>query len=68
MRRPSTICCRWAAHKGLENTKVGTITGLTWDRSKEALQVEFKPEPLAEIRIGETFWLLPEDSSPPRGR
>jgi hypothetical protein len=51
-----------------DNTKVGTVTGLTWDRSKGALQVEFKPEPLGEIRIGETVWLSLEDPSPPRGR
>lgn len=37
--------------------KVGTITHLLWDRTKENLEVEFDPEPKVRIAIGDHVWL-----------
>lgn len=49
-------------------SKVGTVTGLTWDRTKESLEVEFDPEPFevdtngrpvrtVRIVIGDDVWI-----------
>jgi hypothetical protein len=49
-------------------TKVGTVTGLTWDRNKESLEVEFDPDEIetdpqgrpirpVRIRIGQDLWI-----------
>ncbi len=48
--------------------RIGTVTGLTWDRSKENLEVEFDPEPfevdpqgrptrLVRISVGQDAWI-----------
>jgi len=48
--------------------RIGTVTGLTWDRSKESLQVEFDPEPFEldargqpvapnRVVVGDTVWI-----------
>ena len=48
--------------------KIGKISGLTWDRSKESLEIEFDPEPYElddrghpinsnRVVVGETVWI-----------
>jgi hypothetical protein len=48
--------------------RIGTVTGLTWDRSKENLEVEFDPEPFeidpqgrptrrVRISVGQDVWI-----------
>ncbi len=37
--------------------KIGTISGLTWDRDKGSLQVEFDPEPFQRVGVGEIAWI-----------
>jgi hypothetical protein len=39
------------------DTKIGTITNLRWDRTKDSLEVEFDPEPFQRILIGEAVWI-----------
>ena len=49
-------------------TKIGSVTGLIWDRTKESLEVEFHPEPfeadasgrpirVLRIAIGDDVWI-----------
>jgi len=45
-------------------TKVGTITGITWDRVRGSLAVEFDPEPMQRIAVGDSVWLA-LDGEPP---
>ena len=45
-------------------TRVGTITGITWDRVRGSLTVEFDPEPMQRIAVGDTVWLA-LDGEPP---
>lgn len=51
-----------------EDIRVGTVTSLRWDRSKESLEVEFDPEPFevdsqgrnvrpSRIAVGQTAWI-----------
>jgi len=47
-------------------TRVGTVTGLIWDRSKGALTVEFDPEPLQRITVGEVVWIALDGSATPK--
>ena len=49
-----------------EDTKVGTVTGLTWDRAKGSLQVEFDPEPFQRITVGEVVWISLESPNAPK--
>jgi hypothetical protein len=50
------------------SVRVGTVTGLTWDRNKESLEVEFDPEPFeidsqgrptrrVRISVGQEVWI-----------
>ncbi len=69
-----------AVHRG--NEKIGTITGLTWDRSRESLEVEFDPlsperdpagvlKPPRRIAIGDEIWIElghPPEAAPALGR
>ena len=45
-------------------TKIGTITGITWDRVRGSLTVEFDPEPMQRIAVGDSVWLA-LDGQPP---
>lgn len=36
---------------------VGSITHVEWDRTKESLEVEFDPAPLARVAVGQTVWI-----------
>ena len=45
-------------------TKVGTITAVNWDRVRGSLTVEFDPEPMQRIAVGDTVWLA-LDGKPP---
>lgn len=66
-------------HGGLENirphvslgdpvfrgeSRIGTITGVTWDRVRGSLTVEFDPEPMQRIAVGDEVWLA-LDGEPP---
>jgi hypothetical protein len=44
--------------------RVGRVTHLTLDRSKESLDVEFDPEPKIRIGIGDLVWIRPESDGP----
>ena len=46
--------------------KVGHVTALQWDKLKEALDVEFNPEPFVRISVGDTVWVVIDVSEPPR--
>lgn len=38
-------------------TLVGSVSGVTWDRARGALTVEFDPEPDLRIAIGDIAWV-----------
>jgi hypothetical protein len=38
-------------------TKVGRITGIHWDRARSSLEIEFDPEPLQRVSVGEVVWI-----------
>jgi hypothetical protein len=40
-----------------EDTRIGRISQVTWDRTKESLEVEIDPEPFIRISVGETVWI-----------
>lgn len=40
-----------------EDQKVGKVTSLLWDRTKESLEVEFDPEPFVRVTVGEPVWI-----------
>jgi len=44
-----------AVYRGDE--KVGTITGLRWNRGVGGLDVEFDPDPKTRIEVGDTVWM-----------
>ena len=46
--------------------KIGSVTNLLWSRTQDGLTVEFDPEPLVRITVGDPVWLYlnPPDSSP----
>ena len=50
-------------HRG--DKQIGKVTGLVWDRVRGSLTVEFDPEPLERIAVGDTIWIK-LDSSPPK--
>jgi hypothetical protein len=37
--------------------RVGTVTGLVWNRANGSLGVEFDPAPLKTIVLGDTVWV-----------
>lgn len=37
--------------------QVGKITGLRWSQPHESLEVEFDPEPLERIAVGDLVWI-----------
>lgn len=43
--------------------RVGTVTGLTWSAAHGSLEVEFDPEPLTRIAVGEVVWIRLGDGS-----
>lgn len=42
---------------GETTTRVGTITRAVWDRVSGGLTVEFDPEPLRRIAVGDEVWV-----------
>lgn len=39
-------------------TRVGRVSHVVWDRTKESLEVEFDPDPLAgRISVGDSVWV-----------
>jgi hypothetical protein len=42
---------------GEKMARVGTITRVVWDRVSGGLTVEFDPEPLTRIAVGEEVWI-----------
>jgi len=42
---------------GEKTARVGTITRVVWDRVSGGLTVEFDPEPLTRIAVGEEVWI-----------
>jgi hypothetical protein len=51
-----------------EDTRVGTITGVAWDRAKGSLQVEFDPDPLERIAVGEIVWISLNSPNTPKSK
>jgi hypothetical protein len=43
--------------EGDTTTRVGTITRAVWDRVSGGLTVEFDPEPLRRIAVGDEVWV-----------
>jgi hypothetical protein len=43
--------------EGDTTTRVGTITRAVWDRVSGGLTVEFDPEPLRRIAVGDEVWI-----------
>jgi hypothetical protein len=37
--------------------KIGTITSIVWSRVQSSLTVEFDPEPLTRIAVGDSVWI-----------
>jgi hypothetical protein len=70
MGRDGGLTCRpnVALGDGVFRTKaeravrVGTITRVVWDRVSGGLTVEFDPEPLTRVAVGEEVWI---DLNPP---
>ena len=52
--------------------RIGHITRVTWSRVGGSLEVEFDPEPLQRIAVGDEVWIdlnpLPADAEPSGGR
>jgi hypothetical protein len=48
----------------LDDQKVGTVSNVNWSRTSDGMTVEFDPEPLVRIAVGETVWLY---LNPPDG-
>ena len=42
---------------GEKTTRVGTITRVVWDRVSGGLTVEFDPEPLTRVAVGDEVWI-----------
>ena len=42
---------------GATTTRVGTITRAVWDRVSGGLTVEFDPEPLRRVAVGDEVWV-----------
>ncbi len=42
---------------GDKTTRIGVITRVLWDRVSGGLTVEFDPEPLTRIAVGEEVWV-----------
>jgi hypothetical protein len=40
-----------------DDQKVGKVSSLLWDRTKESLEVEFDPEPFVRVTVGESVWI-----------
>ena len=45
--------------------RVGTVTSVVWSRAKGSLDVEFDPEPLLRISVGEVVWIAIDGSAAP---
>jgi hypothetical protein len=43
--------------EGEASRRVGTITRAVWDRVSGGLTIEFDPEPLTRIAVGEEVWV-----------
>lgn len=43
--------------KAERTVRVGTITRVVWDRVSGGLTVEFDPEPLMRVAVGEEVWI-----------
>jgi hypothetical protein len=39
------------------DTRVGKVSRVTWDKPKESLQIEFDPEPLQRVSVGDEVWV-----------
>jgi len=46
--------------------RVGTVTGLAWNRANGSLDIEFDPAPLKTIVLGDTVWVAPRADDGPR--
>ncbi len=55
-KRPS-IALGDSVYRGKTKTKVGTISGIEWDRARESLTVEFDPEPFVRVALGDVCWI-----------
>ena len=42
---------------GTERTRVGRISRVAWNRVSGSLEVEFSPEPLLRIAVGDEVWI-----------
>lgn len=47
--------------------QIGQVTGLVWERVKGSLIVEFDPQPLERIAVGDTVWIKLDTTSPKKG-
>ena len=43
--------------------KVGTVTSIVWNRARGSLDIEFDPEPLQRISVGEIVWVAIDGSA-----
>jgi hypothetical protein len=44
--------------------KVGTVTGLTWNRTNGSLDIEFDPVAETRVSVGDEVWMLLDGSVP----
>ena len=45
--------------------QIGVVTGLVWERApRSSLTVEFDPQPLERIAVGDTVWIKLDTTSP----
>ncbi len=44
--------------------KVGTVTGLTWNRTNGSLDIEFDPADKARVAVGDAVWLVLDSPNP----
>jgi hypothetical protein len=43
--------------------KVGTVTGLTWNRTNGSLDIEFDPAADIRVSVGDEVWMLLDGST-----
>ncbi|MFM7243310.1 MAG: hypothetical protein ACKO40_03930 [Planctomycetaceae bacterium] len=54
--------------KAERSVRVGTITRVVWDRVSGGLTVEFDPEPLTRVAVGDEVWIDLNPVPPSSGR
>lgn len=60
--RPN-VALKDAVYRG--DAQVGTITGVTWDRARGSLEIEFDPSPNVRVAVGDLVWIALDGRAKP---